>query len=220
MIKVSYVYRSLLWSFFLFFMLFVASLFVYSLIQDYKNKIEQNYHIQVAKVDSLYNEINDIKDKMELVNAYFERFQFVKDSGYLNNQSRVNWIDGLVELSALYGVRGVTFNFSSRDMLDSEQQSRLAPFLEVIQREYLDIEGEFQHEVDVFNLIKDIVKKVNRLALLESCNLISLNQKNQYALTSSYYTFQVDKGNIAVKCRFNFLALNVPKVASTSEIQP
>lgn len=220
MIKVSYVYRSLLWPFFLFFMLFVASLFVYSLIQDYKNKIEQNYHIQVAEVDYLYNEIKDIKDKMELVNAYFERFQFVKDSGYLNNQSRVNWIDRLVELSALYGVRGVTFNFSSRDMFDSEQQSRLVPFSEVIQREYLDIEGEFQHEVDVFNFIKDIVKKVNRLALLESCNLISLNQKNQYGLTGSYYTFQVDKGNIAIKCRFNFLALNVPKVASTSEIQP
>lgn len=220
MIKVSYVYRSLLRPFFLFFMLFVASLFFYILIQDYTNKIEQNYHIQVAELDSLYNEINDIKDKMELVNAYFERFQFVKDSGYLNNQSRVNWIDGLVELSALYGVHGVTFNFSSRDMLDSAQQSRLVPFLEVIQREYLDIEGEFQHEVDVFNLIKDIVKKVNRLALLESCNLISLNQKNQYNLTSNYYSFQADKGNIAVKCRFNFLVLNVPKVASTSEIQP
>ncbi|OYY24492.1 MAG: hypothetical protein B7Y68_03315 [Thiotrichales bacterium 35-46-9] len=105
-------------------------------------------------------------------------------------------------------------------MLDSAQQPSLAPFLELVQREYLDIEGEFQHEVDVFNFVTDIVQKVNRLAVLESCNLISLNQKNQYGLTSSYYAFQVDKGNVAIKCRFNFLALNVPKVTSTPEIQP
>jgi hypothetical protein len=220
MIKVSYVYRSLLWPFFLFFILLVVSLFVYSLVEDYKEKIEKNYHLQLAEVDTLYNEINDIKDKIELVNVYFERFQFVKGSGYLNNQSRVNWIDGLIELASVYGVRGVTFNFSSRDMLDSAQQPSLAPFLEVVQREYLDIEGEFQHEVDVFNFVTDIVQKVNRLAVLESCNLISLNQKNQYGLTGSYYTFQLDKGNVAIKCRFNFLALNVPKVTSTSEIQP
>lgn len=220
MIKVSYIYRSLLWPFSLFFILLVASLFVYSQIQGYAKKVEQNYHIQVAEVDSLYNEINDINSKMELVNAYFERFKYIKESGYLNNQSRVNWIDELIDLSALYGVRGVTFNFSSRDILDSAQKSRLEPFIEVIQREYLDIEGELQHEVDVFKLIRDVVKKVNRLALLESCNLISLNQKNQYGLTASYYAFQVDKGNIAIKCRFNFLVLNVPNLAATSEIQP
>ena len=177
MIKVSYVYRSLLWPFFLFFILLVVYLFVYSLVEDYKEKIERNYHLQLAEVDALYNEINDIKDKIELVNVYFERFQFVKGSGYLNNQSRVNWIDGLIELASVYGARGVTFNFSSRDMLDSAQQPSLAPFLELVQREYLDIEGEFQHEVDVFNFVTDIVQKVNRLAVLESCNLISLNQK-------------------------------------------
>jgi len=220
MIKISYVYRSLFWPFFISFMLLIVCLFFYILVEDDKQKVEQNYHVQVAEVGALYNEIKEIKDKIELINTYFDRFQFVKDSGYLNNQSRVNWIDRLIELATVYGARGVTFSFSNRDMLDSAQQPRLVPFSEVIQREYLDIEGEFQHEVDVFNLITDIVKKVNPLAVLETCSLISLNQKNQYGLTGSYYTFQLDKGNVAIKCRFNFLALNVPKVTSTSEIQP
>lgn len=218
--KVSYFYRSLLWPLLMFFVLLMVALIVYSLVEDYKQQAEQRYQKQVAEVDTLYTEISEIKNKIDLINAYFDRFQLIKTSGYLDNQSRVNWIDRLVELTNAYGVRGVSFSFSSRDTLDSAQYARLAPFSEVLQREYLEIEGEFQHEGDVIHFMSDVVQKVNPLSFVESCSINSLNQKNQFGLTNSHYGFQADRGNMAIKCKFNFLALNVPKAISNSEPQP
>lgn len=220
MIKISYFYRSLLWPIILFGFLLVIAFFVYSLIEDSTQEVEQNYQVQLAEADILYNEINDIQQRIDLVRTYFGRFQSAKQSGYLDDQSRVNWIDRLIELVAVYGVRGATFNFSSREALDLGQQPNLTPFAEVLQREYLDIEGELQHEEDLLNLIADIARKVNPLAILDGCSLTSLNLKSQHGLTDSHYSFQVDRGNIAIKCRVNFLALNVPKVTSAVEVKP
>lgn len=220
MSKISYFYRSLLWPIFLLGFLVGVAAFVYSLIEDSAQQVQQNYQGQLSEVNFLYNEINDIQQRIDLVHTYFGRFQLVKQSGYLDDQSRVNWIDRLIGLVAVYGVRGATVNFSSREVLGVGQQSSLTSFSEVLQREYLDIEGQLQHEGDVLNLIADITHKVNPLAILDTCSLTSLNLKNQHGLTDSHYTFQVDRGNIAIKCRFNFLVLNVPKIAPTVEVQP
>lgn len=218
--ETAYLYRPLKLPGILLFLTFIAAYFVYDFIEQATQEIDRHYQQQLREADALYNEVSQLQQKVGLVNTYYGRFQHAYQAGELSDQSRVDWIDQFMGLVKAYDIRRVSLNFSARSSLSASELALLAPMHKLIKQEWVEFEGEFQHEGDVIHFMSDVVQKVNPLSFIESCSINSLNQKNQFGLTTSHYGFQADRGNIAIKCKFNFLALNVPKAISNPEPQP
>lgn len=217
--RTAYLYRPLLIPSAL--LLLILSFFVveFYFLDNEKRTLNEVYQAQVQQVDALYTEVNEVRNKIELFNTYFSQFERYQSQGYLD-QSRVNWLDRLIEIRGDYNVHAASFGFSRRQPLPSNQLATLRPYAEVIQHELVEIEGQLQHETEVFHFMDDVLNKVNPLATIDSCSLSSLNTKNAYGLIDDRYAFHADRGNVAFSCKIKFLALQLTKLSEKTESHP
>lgn len=218
--ETAYLYRPLKLPGILLFLTFIAAYFVYDFIEQATQKMDRSYQQQLREADALYNEVSQLQQKVGLVNTYYARFQHAYQAGELSDQSRVDWIDHFMGLVKTYDIRRVSLNFSARSNLSASELALLAPMHKLIKQEWVEFEGEFQHEADWLAFIKDVQTSINQFALLNECRLMNMNASEMKPPSDQDYHFHWDRGNVAVKCQFRFLLFNVPEITAPDGKKP
>ncbi len=218
--ETAYLYRPLKLPGILLILTFIAAYFVYDFIEQATQEIDRHYQQQLREADALYNEVSQLQQKVGLVNTYYGRFQHAYQAGELSDQSRVDWIDQFMGLVKAYDIRRVSLNFSARSNLSASELALLAPMHKLIKQEWVEFEGEFQHEADWLAFVKDVQTSINQFALLNECRLVNMNASEMKPPSDQDYHFHWDRGNVAVKCQFRFLLFDVPEIAAPAGKKP
>lgn len=184
---------------------------VYEWVEETNQQQLQQHQQLLKQADLLYNQVNQLQQKVGLVNSYYGRFQQAYQAGQLADQSRITWIDQLMLLVKQHDVRRVSLNFTARTPLAANEFSVLTPMHKLFKQETLDFEGEFQHEGDWLTFMQDMKAQVNPNMLIKSCQLSNLSVSESNLATPSELHFHWDRGNILVKCQLLLLVYDLPK---------
>lgn len=204
-----YLYKQLRLPFFLLVCVFMLGYFFNQNFEKSELLIDQQHKILLKDVDTLYLEVEKLKQKVELVNTYYGRFQLMVEEGLIRQQDRINWIDALMKLVIERDIRHASLSFSARESVTASELLQLKSGIGLLRKEQLILEGKLQHEGDLFSLISKIKLEINPLMQLENCSLVNpqsiLDEKNRD------YHFHTDGGNFNFKCVFNLLFFVFPQ---------
>jgi len=204
-VKVSLYYRPLVLPSVLL-LLFIASfLLLGELIGREHRLLQQVYETQYGELKNRYRQLTDMQQTHELVNRYYAPLQEAHVARHLSLQSRVDWIDRLMRVASDYSMQQASFVFSSRTPLEISQLPNLVNFAPALQFEYLELTGNFQHEMAAIDFVAAIQREVNDLAILDECRLMSLIVNKVQGAFNSHYAFKPDGANIRIQCRFMLL---------------
>jgi hypothetical protein len=202
-----YVFKPLTVPTLLLFMTLTLSWFVYEEAEAMKAQSHQSYDKEIGETETLFNQINQLQQKVELVNTYYGRFSQIHDEGLLISNQRVMWLDELMETLVRHDLKKASISFSPKASIAVDEVQRLAFVAKRLKREQIVIEGELQHEADLLRILTDIKNHVNSLALLESCELSNLVQPLRSWRAD--YQFHRDRGNVGLKCVINLISFDV-----------
>lgn len=184
---------------------------MYEWVEENNQQQLQQHQQLLKQADLLYNQVNQLQQKVGLVNSYYGRFQQAYQAGQLADQSRITWIDQLMLLVKQHDIRRVSLNFTARTPLAANEFSVLTPMHKLFKQEILDFEGEFQHEGDWLAFMQNMKVQVNPNMLIKSCQLSNLSVSESNLATPSELHFHWDRGNILVKCQLLLLVYDLPK---------
>lgn len=202
-----YVFKPLTVPTLLLFMTLTLSWFVYEEAEAMKAQSHQSYDKEIGETETLFNQINQLKQKVELVNTYYGRFARIHDDGLLVPNDRVMWLDALMEILVRHDLKKASISFSPKIAVSLDEVQKLTFVAKRLKKEQVTIEGELQHEEDLLRILSDIKNNVNSLALLESCELNNLVQPLRSWRAD--YQFHRDRGNVGLKCVINFISFDV-----------
>jgi hypothetical protein len=218
--KNSYLYRSLRLPVLLSIVTLAIAYWSYEFIEQAKYELDGRYDKQLKETDALNYEVSQLQQRVGLVNSYYGRFQNAYASGVFEAQSRVNWIDHFMILVKRYDIRKVSLDFAARSSLLESELRFLSPMKNLIKQEWVEFEGEFQHEGDWLDFMRDLKLSVNEYMLLKNCRLMSLQNREAGPLSERDLHFSWEGGNVAVKCKFRFLVFEIPEVNATTGKKP
>lgn len=213
----SYLYRSIYLPAITVLVLLTGAWMLYEEMEAQTNALEQSFQRKMTETNAIVNELTQLQQRVSLINSYYGRFQQAHQAGVFNDQSRVDWIDRLMELVAQHDIRHVSMQFSARSTLGATEIAPLNASHKFLLQEVVDFEGEVQHEGDWLAFVNALSDRVNHLVLLDDCHLSVLTPKDGNSAQPAY---QAEQGNIAVKCRFRFLVYNLPKVSNRAGGKP
>lgn len=207
--SLAYLYRPLVLPISLLVALITLFVSAYQIMNDQHLAQHQQLQTKMRQVDLLYAEIVSTQQKVELANSYYARYQGLLARGLIGETLRIEWIDRLMESLQHYDIHKAMLNFSAREDITPTEVKHLMIDNRVVKQEVLSLEGRFQHELDVIHFLDDLKHRINPLALLESCELKSL----QDPLTNrqAVYHYLPEDGNISAKCQVRLLSV-APKI--------
>lgn len=211
--KKAYIYKQLQLPFFLLSCSFVLAYWLNQYIEESELLLSQKHQAYLKEVDVLYNEVEQLKQKVELVNTYYGQFQQIIHYGLIGQQDRVSWIDKLMKLVIERDIRQANLSFSAREIVMPSELMQLKSGIGLLQKEQLILEGQLQHEADLFSLVDKLKQEINPMIQLDTCSIT--NPKSIFDVKKSEYHFRTDGGNFNFKCVFNFLFLVLPEVQTT-----
>lgn len=205
--NIRYLYKSIFVPLLLLLMTLTLAWFSYDIAEESKAQSKIVYDKEISETETLYNQINQLKQKVELVNTYYGRFTQVHSTGMLMPSERVLWLDALMEVLVRHDLKKASINFLPRSSILTDEVLKLGFVAKRLKREQIIIEGELQHEADLISIFSEVKTRVNSLMLLESCEL-----KNTVQPLSSWrsnYQFHKERGNVTMKCVINLLFFDV-----------
>lgn len=188
-------------------MTLILAWFVYEEAEMRKLQSQQSYNKEIGETETLFNQINQLKQKIGVVNTYYDRFARISDDGLLVPKDRVMWLDTLMEILARHDLKKASISFLPKTAVSLHEVKELTFIAKRLKKEQITIEGELQHEEDLLRILSDIKNNVNSLALLESCELNNLVQPLKSWRAD--YQFHRDRGNLGLKCVINLMSFDV-----------
>jgi hypothetical protein len=210
MINTFYPYRPLIFPAAISLFLTLILIFAYFYIGEKQRQLTQFYQHQQAKLVNLHRELSEVEQVNRWFERYFDSSRAIQQQAYWQGQSRVNWIDRFIELAAKHGMDKPSFIFSSRSELELGSLLALDPFNEVLQVEYLDIEGGFQHELSLLSFLSDIQGYVNPISLIDECRISRMHDLQRADSFTPAYAYSAKRGNLIMNCRLKLLVLVIP----------
>lgn len=211
----SYLQRSLLKPILYFVVTCIVFYFSFIKLDDLLESMNKKLDVQQNKVESLYQEVHIMIEKIELIKQYNGRFKQLVEKGIVGEKNRANWIDNMMEAINRYDVDDASIQFSARTTFQPQQ---LGVFVDnkLAHYEQITFNGNFQHEMDFILFMNYLTEKVHALTLVHGCSLKLLNENTQSI--NDGLQFRADTGNINANCQFSFVEV-LPYDGTLTEVK-
>jgi len=161
----------------------------------YDEKTLAEINLKTAK-DKYYTGINQKK----LLAQFEDRYQHLKNSGIVGNESRLNWVDTIEKITTRQKIPYLKYNIDKRQTILSNQLTKQFPGIDLF-KSTMTLQMQLLHEGDLYTIINSLHREAKGLFDIKSCTIVRNTTQTESLLNSS------TNKNFSAKCELNWYTI-------------